>query len=101
MAVDQDGSSAKELIQTISKCEGLPETFAFTSDRLGRCQFLFTVPAEYAAHLRTVKLKTGVKGDDGKDEQLELRWSNLQSVLPPSVHPETGCYRWRKSPEEV
>lgn len=101
MAVDQDGSSAKELIQKLSNGEGLSETYAFTSDRPGRCQFLFTVSPEYAAHLRTVKLKTGVKGDDGKDEQLELRWSNLQSVLPPSVHPETGCYRWRRSPQEV
>jgi predicted transcriptional regulator len=101
MAVDQDGSSAKELIQKLSDGEGLPETYAFTSNRPGRCQFLFTVSPEYASHLRTLKLKTGVKGDDGKPEQLELRWSNLQSVLPPSVHPETGCYRWVKSPEEV
>ncbi len=101
MAVDQDGSSAKELIQKLSDGEGLPETYAFTSNRPGRCQFLFTVSPEYASHLRTLKLKTGVKGDDGKEEQLELRWSNLQSVLPPSVHPETGCYRWVNSPEEV
>jgi hypothetical protein len=101
MALDQDGHSAKQLIQKLSLGEGLPDTYAFTSDRPGRCQFLFTVSPEYASHIRTVKLKTGVQGDDGKPEQLEFRWSNLQSVLPPSVHPETGCYRWRRSPQEV
>jgi hypothetical protein len=42
-----------------------------------------------------------VFGDDGKPEQLELRWDGCQSVLPPSVHPMTGHYRWRRSPTEV
>ncbi len=44
--------------------------------------------------LLKLRNQTGVIGDDGKAEQLEFRWQNLQSVLPPSVHPTTGEYRW-------
>ena len=37
---------------------------------------------------------------------MELRWrdkkgKHLQSVLPPSKHPETGSYKWINSPKDV
>jgi hypothetical protein len=57
---------------------------------------LFLIPEEYKNAIKTKKIKTGVIGDDGKGEQLEFRWTNLQSVLPPSVHPTTGSYHWVK-----
>jgi len=101
VAIDADGHSAHEKIVELSGGEPLPETVAFTSNRLGRCQYLFYVPEEYWSSIKTTKIKTGVTGDDGKLEQLELRWDGCQSVLPPSVHPETGFYRWVKSPEEI
>ncbi len=94
MAVDQDGSSAIDKIQELSRGKPLPKTVAFTSARPGRCQYLFLVPEAYKDAIRTKKLKTGVNGDDNKPEQLELRWTNLQSVLPPSMHPITGQYHW-------
>lgn len=94
MALDQDGASAKQKILELSCGEELPKTVAFTSGRPGRCQYLFLVPEQYAEALRTKKFSTGVIGDDGKDEQLELRWTGLQSCLPPSVHPTTGQYIW-------
>ena len=94
MSVDQDGSSAIDKIQELSRSKPLPKTVAFTSARPGRCQYLFLVPEAYKEAIRTKKLKTGVNGEDNKPEQLEFRWSNLQSVLPPSVHPTTGSYRW-------
>ncbi|MGB5768294.1 MAG: DUF3987 domain-containing protein, partial [Crocosphaera sp.] len=94
MAVDQDGASAIDKIQELSGGQPLPKTVAFTSQRPGRCQYLFLVPEQYKDAIRTKKLKTGATGDDNKPEQLELRWSNLQSVLPPSMHPITGQYHW-------
>ncbi len=94
MALDQDGKSAIEKILGLSGGEPLPKTVAFSSGRTGRCQYLFKIPEEYKNAIRTKKVKTGVIGDDGKGEQVEFRWSNLQSVLPPSVHPTTGEYHW-------
>ena len=95
MAVDQDGASARAKILELSDGEELPHTVAFTSNRPGRCQYLFLVPEQYAGAIRTKKFPTGAIGDDGKGEQLELRWAGLQSCLPPSVHPTTGEYVWR------
>ena len=94
MAVDQDGPSAIDKIAELSSRNPLPKTVAFASGRAGRCQYLFLVPERYRDSLKTKKIKTGVIGDDGKGEQLEFRWKNLQSVLPPSVHPTTGSYHW-------
>ena len=94
MALDQDGLSACRKINELSGGQPLPNTVAFTSDRPGRCQYLFLIPEQYANAIKTKKIKTGVIGDDGKAEQLEFRWQNLQSVLPPSVHPTTSEYRW-------
>lgn len=101
LAIDADGHAAHEKILELSGGEPLPETVAFTSDKPGRCQYLFVVPEKYRGAIATKKISTGVKGDDGKEQKLELRWDGCQSVLPPSVHPETDFYRWRKSPEEV
>ncbi|WP_254173259.1 DUF3987 domain-containing protein [Planktothrix pseudagardhii] len=103
MALDQDGASARAKILELSGGESLPATVAFTSGRPGRCQYLFLVPQQYAQSLRTRKFPTVVRGDDGKDEQLELRWVGLQSVLPPSVHPTTGEYVWVSgcAPDEI
>jgi hypothetical protein len=41
-------------------------------------------------------LATGVKGD-----QLEIRYNSMQSVLPPSVHPDTEGYIWINSIENT
>jgi hypothetical protein len=101
VAVDADGHAPHDKINELSGGVPLPETVAFTSNKPGRCQYLFYVPQEYWGAIATKKISTGVKGDDGKEQKLELRWDGCQSVLPPSVHPETGCYRWRRSPEEV
>ena len=100
-SIDFDGSSAMQKALELSGGEALPDTVSFTSNRIGREQRLYLVPEEYWDAIETKKIKTGVIGDDGKPEQLELRWDGCQSVLPPSVHPTTGFYRWRRSPQEV
>lgn len=101
VAIDFDGSSAMQKALELSGGEPLPDTVSFTSNRTGREQRLYLIPQEYWGAVKTTKIKTGVVGDDGKPEQLELRWDGCQSVLPPSVHPTTGHYRWRKSHQEV
>jgi len=101
MAIDLDGSSAMQKVLELSGGEALPDTVTFTSNRPGREQRLYLIPQEYWGTIKTTKIKTDVIGDDGKPEQLELRWDGCQSVLPPSVHPKTGYYHWRRSPTEV
>src|SRR4028119_396255 len=98
LAIDADGPAAHELL---AKHGEVPATVAFTSGKLGRCQYLLQVPQEKWGVLKTTKLNTGVKGENGKDQLLELRWNGCQSVLPPSVHPETGRYQWVNSPDSV
>ena len=56
MAVDQDGDSAINKIQELSGGQPLPKTVAFTSQRPGRCQYLFLVPEQYKDAIRTKKL---------------------------------------------
>ena len=100
LAIDADGHAAEELLQKLSSGD-LPDTVTFTSGKPGRRQLLYYIPEQYWDVVKTIKLKTGVKGDDGKEQQLEFRWNGLQSVLPPSVHPDTGKYFWVRSPQEV
>lgn len=96
LAIDFDGASAEAKLLELSGGAKLPETVAFTSGREGRSQHLFRVPQEDWAKIKSRKIAT-----DTQDEYLELRWQGLQSVLPPSVHPLTGYYRWVRSPEEI
>jgi len=100
VAIDFDGSSAMRKALELSGGE-LPETVSFTSNRPGRHQRLYRIPKQYWEAIANKKLKTGVVGDDGKPEQLEFRWDGCQSVLPPSVHPQTGCYTWINSPQDT
>lgn len=95
VAVDLDGPSAAPLLLSLSGNRDLPPTVAFTSGREGRCQYVYTVPEQYWDGIQTKKFKTGVSGSDGI-EQIELRWDGCQSVLPPSVHPMTGEYKWQE-----
>ncbi len=95
LAVDFDGSSAWDKYRELSGGEDPPATVSWTSRKPGREQRLFYVKVSKGSSFRNrVAFKTGVIGADGKEEQLELRFNHCQSVLPPSVHPETGYYRW-------
>ncbi|MFO7032489.1 hypothetical protein B9T07_22845 [Limnospira fusiformis CCALA 023] len=98
VAIDADGHKAHELAESLG---GLPPTVSFTSGKEGRAQYLYLIPDTYWDKITTKKLPTGHKSSDGKEELLELRWDGCQSVLPPSKHPETGEYKWLKSPNEI
>jgi len=71
----------------------LPNTIAWTSGRENRVQYAYTVPKELWNYIKTVKFNNGIKKPD--NEGIEFRWNGLQSVLPPSIHPDTGKeYQW-------
>ena len=100
---DHDGASGDDLIKKlsgVSLIDALPATPAVTSQRPGRYQLVYQVPAMYWQGIQTVKIKTGVNGDDGKPEQLEFRWNKTQSVVD-GYHPVTGGYIWKHHPSDV
>ncbi|MDV2993206.1 MAG: hypothetical protein N4J56_002860 [Chroococcidiopsis sp. SAG 2025] len=104
LLVDFDGESCNEYFPKLFDVpvSGLPDTVTVTSGRPGRCQRVYRVPQEYWSSIKSKDFKTGVKGDDGKDEQIELRWDGRQSVVA-GAHPKTGSYKWLpgKSHREV
>ncbi len=65
------------------------ELLDFNRGKPGRCQYLFSIPNCTNAALKSRRIRTRVK-----DEALEIRYAGMMSVLPPSVHPQTGQYRW-------
>jgi hypothetical protein len=93
LVLDQDGSSAKRKIEEISEKDVTP-TVKTTSSRNDRCHRIYYVTEEYAPSLQTKKIATGELGEDGKPEHVEFLWLGRQAVLPPSVHPMTGCYQY-------
>ncbi|MBD2458218.1 DUF3987 domain-containing protein [Nostoc sp. FACHB-87] len=97
--VDHDGASCDDLIQKLSQQSveaALPQTVTLTSGREGRYQAIYRVPEKYWGAIATKKIKTDTKGEDGKPEQLELRWDGCQSVVV-GYHPVTGAYKWYPS----
>ena len=95
LAIDCDGPTAHELAE---KLGGLPYTVSFTSGKEGRAQYLYSIPKLYR---ETLKEFTRKVLETGTKEQLELRYNSMQSVLPPSVHPETQGYIWTNSIENT
>ncbi len=94
--VDHDGISAGEILDKLGvPLRDLPKSIAVTSGRDGRLQIIYLVPEQYWPQIRTRKFKTGKFDEEGKPEQLELRWTGCQSVVA-GVHPITGAYRWLK-----
>ena len=101
LAVDIDGESAGQLLLKLSGQNTLPVTTAWTSGRPGRRQYLLSVEEKDWCRLgkRSLRIGTGIAGEDGKEECLEFRWLGTQSVLPPSIHPVTNKpYTWINSP---
>ena len=101
--VDHDGISAGEILTKIGvPLSDLPKSWAVTSGRNGRLQIIYQVPQQYWDAIKTRKFKTGKHDDEGKIEQLELRWTGCQSVVA-GAHPTTDGYRWLKdrSPSDL
>ena len=104
LAIDIDGDSAWERLEKLAGSNDLTafsQTTAWTSGRAGRKQCLFWVAEADWHRIDNLRINTGVSGDNGKDECLEFRWLGNQSVLPPSLHPDTNKpYEWINNPLE-
>jgi hypothetical protein len=90
-AIDFDGIEAWEHFdKTFNKDILSTQTVAFSSGKPYRLQLLFKVPEQYWDVLKKKVVN-----------KLELRWSGCQSVLPPSIHPDTKePYIWLYKPSE-
>jgi hypothetical protein len=94
--VDHDGISATEVLERIgAPLRDLPKSWAMTSGRDGRFQVIYRAPRRFWDHLHAKKIKSGKNDDDSNVEQLELRWTDCQSVVI-GEHPSTAGYRWLK-----
>ena len=94
VAVDVDPENLKiKDIKTYFKnwfgrnLDDLPHSIAWTSGKLNRYQIALKVPEEFWA--KVIHLE-----DKMELPEMEIRWNNHQSVLPPSKHPETTFYKW-------
>ena len=91
LAVDVDGPAAQEWLNQYGE---LPQTVRYTSGLKCRYQALFQVPEHLWSIVKSVDHNTHIKDERGKEQQLEFRWTGRQSVLPPSLHPDTPGYKW-------
>jgi len=91
-ALDFDGTTAWSWFQEHFDIE-IPATVMWASGKTDRCQMAFRVPEAYWDALKTLKIATG------DHEGFEFRWTGGQSVLPPSLHPDTQKeYFWVAEP---
>ena len=93
--VDHDGISAAAKLEDLGlPTRSLPKSVSFTSGRDGRYQIVYRIPPEYWASLRNRRVfYTGKLDDEGKKEQVDLRWAGHYSVII-GHHPQTSGYRW-------
>lgn len=92
MAIDFDGPWAFDWWEE-SGLPNLPETVSWTSGKDARAQFAFSVPEEAWPLIKTLKFNNRLPKPH--QEGIEFRWAGAQSVLPPSMHPDTGKpYIW-------
>ena len=92
--LDHDGKSASTLLAEWGlPLSSLPRSWVVKSGRDGRMQIIYRVPEQYWDAIATRKYKTGIIDDDGKPEQVELRWNGCQSVVA-GAHPQTTGYYW-------
>lgn len=93
LAIDFDGPWAFEWWTKNLPDAVLPETICWSSGKEGRIQYAYLVKEEYWKLIRTVKYDNGLPKPD--KEGIEFRWNGCQSVLPPSIHPDTHKpYQW-------
>lgn len=98
-AIDFDGTSAWQWFSDTFQDLPIPTTITWASGRTDRCQMAFMVPQQYWDILKTIKIQLSPIPDTTKFEGFEFRWTGGQSVLPPSLHPDTQQnYFWINSP---
>lgn len=106
VAIDFDGESASIIAKAIGDWLLTDDTMKWTSGKSGHYQIAFTIPIAHLPFWRSIT-KHDIAHYKGYNcvngEHLEIRYNNHASVLPESVHPEMGYYKWNKeiAPREL
>lgn len=102
-AIDFDGTTAWAWLESKGvDYRTLPQTPTWTSGKKDRCQMAFWVPEEIWPYLKTIKITNSKDPVIAQGEGFEFRWAGGQSVLPPSIHPETrAAYQWIIEPNII
>jgi hypothetical protein len=119
VAIDFDGDSAIKIAEVIGGwlVSAKETTLAWTSGKIGYYQVAYRIPEVHLelwekvtykqiSKLGNAETKPPVKNSQGKitekGHQLEIRYKSVQSVLPPSIHPDTKKpYQWLNETEIV
>jgi hypothetical protein len=113
IAIDVDGDSALPILEAIAGTKEF-STVSWCSGKPGRFQIVYQIPEDMRSHFKDFKRrvlnsyenfecrkeKDKISGKEKYAEGLEFRYNEVQSVLPPSRHPDTGAYKWLRSPLE-
>lgn len=88
VALDFDGEEAWIYFESLfGAIDQFDIGYIWASGKPYRCQIAWSVEEEFWSLLKTIKC--------GPNHKLEFRWTGSQSVMPPSIHPDTGKeYVW-------
>lgn len=94
VAIDLDGSKAQKELEKISKGE-IPATLEFTTPG-GGYRYLYRLPSNIETKIWCRKLA-------GEHEELRILAQGEQTIIPPSIHPNKGIYKWEvgKDPNSI
>lgn len=95
LAIDLDGQEAFDYFLHLFPNGLTGEQISWTSNKTPyNLQYLVTIPKEYQEFIHTIKVSPNKK--------LEFRYRGCQSVMPPSIHPDTNKpYEWIERPSWV
>jgi hypothetical protein len=99
VAIDFDGDSADQVAKGIGSWSLNQDSMCWTSGKKGHYQIAYQIPTEHLSLWRHISKHDLTKYKSYfaiNDDHLEIRYQGFASVLPPSVHPETGYYKWIK-----
>jgi hypothetical protein len=94
IGIDVDGTEAMVLLNKKAKGD-LPKTWSYKTPG-GGMRFLYKINDGIKLKKRTIKL-------DGEHAELAFLCTGQQTILPPSIHPNGGIYKWTEgcSPSDI
>lgn len=95
VVLDFDGVGSDDLANNISPSLLDDNTLAWSSGKEGHHSRAFIIPKPHLPFWSGV-MKHVIFPDSGNinSPHLEIRYNAHASVIPPSAHPETKCYKW-------
>ncbi len=99
VTIDFDGKSSLDIALVIGQwlVDAKDHTLAWSSGKDGYYQVAYQIPCKHLEKWQNITRKAITSYGSNQTilrQQLEIRYSNCQSVLPPSKHPTNGNYQW-------